>query len=388
MKQLNSVKIGDVCKLINGRAFKPIEWKKNGLPIVRIQNLNNENSEFNYCDLDIDKRFHINNGELLFSWSGTPGTSFGAFFWNRGKALLNQHIFKVTIDDSKIDKNYFRYAMNSKLLQIIEQAHGGVGLKHITKKKLEAITLYLPDLNSQKDIAKILDTANELKQKDNALITKYNELLESLFLNMFGDPNINPKCWEIVQLSAICEKITDGTHITPKYVDHGVEFISAKNVKDYQINFGDVKYITAEEHFDLIKRCKVDIGDILITKSGSLGMAAMLEIEREFSIFESLALIKYSRSEIEGKFLLYLLNTPSTQHQHDRNKKGVGVKHLHLVDLRKLKIIRPPINLQKQFAKQIENIEKQKQQAQASLNKSEELFNCLLQKAFKGELVT
>src|SRR5690554_6101358 len=94
-------RLGDICKLRNGRAFKPEEWSDRGLPIIRIQNLNDLTKPFNYCNLDIDDKFVVNTDDLLFSWSGTPGTSFGAFIWNRGKGYLNQHIFRVDVDNGR-----------------------------------------------------------------------------------------------------------------------------------------------------------------------------------------------------------------------------------------------------------------------------------------------
>ncbi len=89
------VRLGDALQLVNGRAFKPDEWSENGVPIVRIQNLNNEAAPFNYCNTPVLEKFHIDSGDFLISWSGTPGTSFGAHIWSRGHAILNQHIFRV-----------------------------------------------------------------------------------------------------------------------------------------------------------------------------------------------------------------------------------------------------------------------------------------------------
>ncbi len=93
-----TIPIGDICNLINGRAFKPEDWKRfdsGGIPIVRIQNLNTPDSDFNYYTGEVSYRHLINRGELLFSWSGSRGTSFGAHIWKGGKAVLNQHIFKA-----------------------------------------------------------------------------------------------------------------------------------------------------------------------------------------------------------------------------------------------------------------------------------------------------
>jgi len=97
-------KIGEICNLVNGRAFKAEDWSSCGLPIIRIQNLNNHYAEFNYCSFDVEDKYYVDDGQLLFAWSGTPGTSFGAHIWNRGKGILNQHIFKVNINEKYLNK--------------------------------------------------------------------------------------------------------------------------------------------------------------------------------------------------------------------------------------------------------------------------------------------
>lgn len=149
--------IGVLCNLINGKAFKPTDWVNQGLPIVRIQNLNNPDARFNHFNSNVQEKFLIDKGQLLFAWSGTPGTSFGAHIWNGGKAVLNQHIFKVNIDESSIDKDFFKYAINQKLGELISKAHGGVGLRHVTKGKFEKTNIHFPPLNEQKRISEKLD---------------------------------------------------------------------------------------------------------------------------------------------------------------------------------------------------------------------------------------
>ncbi len=147
-----TTEIKELCSLINGRAFKPSDWKETGLPIVRIQNLNNPTRPFNYYDQEVPEKFYIENQELLFAWSGTPGTSFGAHIWQGERAVLNQHIFRVLISEQFIDKLFFRLALNEKLNSFIAQAHGGVGLRHITKGKFEKTKVFLPPFNEQKRI--------------------------------------------------------------------------------------------------------------------------------------------------------------------------------------------------------------------------------------------
>src|SRR5699024_10137552 len=97
-------KIGELCELINGRAFKSSEWSKEGLPIIRIQNLIIPDASFNHFSGELDDKHKINTGDLLFAWSATPGTSFGAHVWTGEAAALNQHIFKVSFNEKLTDK--------------------------------------------------------------------------------------------------------------------------------------------------------------------------------------------------------------------------------------------------------------------------------------------
>lgn len=383
---MKSVRFGDLCKLQNGRAFKPEEWSEEGTPIVRIQNLNDETKPFNYCNFDVEKRFWINSGDLLFSWSGTPGTSFGAFFWNRGKGFLNQHIFRVDVKEELVDKHYLRYSLNSLIVKIIDQAHGGVGLKHITKAKLEEVQIPLPSLAEQRRIASILDQADELRQKRQQAIEKLDQLLQATFIDMFGDPISNPKNWNKCLLEKVTHKITDGTHKTPTYMSSGIEFLSAKDIKKGRIVWNTNKYISEQEHSQLIKRCNPEIGDVVLAKSGSLGSVAIIDRSHQFSLFESLCLIKHDRQQIDAIFLTSMLRSPSMLSHLLGKNKGIAIKHLHLVDIRELEILLPPIELQLEFSSKIRSIDKLIGIHLSSLEYIESLFKSLQNQAFSGTL--
>ncbi len=155
-------------------------------------------------------------------------------------------------------------------------------------------------------------------------------------------------------LGQLCTRITDGTHQTPLYQDEGVVFISAKNVKDGQLDFADRKYISRQEHDFLTKSSKPVAGDLLLTKSGSLGDAVVIpELDFEFSIFESLALLKPRKDLVDSHYLHQYIRSPEAAGYFHSITTGLAVKHLHLGDLRKLRVFLPPLPKQQEIAKRL-----------------------------------
>ena len=107
-----------------------------------------------------------------------------------------------------------------------------------------------------------------------------------------------PQGWVWTNVETIATKITDGTHKTPRYTNKGIKFVSAKNLYSGKLSFNECKYISLEEHLQLYKRCNPEYNDILISKSGSIGTVTLNTVKFEFSLFESLALIKYNKDYI------------------------------------------------------------------------------------------
>lgn len=181
--------IKEVCVLVNGRAFKPDEWAKSGFPIIRIQNLNDETAPFNYCDFDIEEKYYISKGDLLFAWSGTPGTSFGAHIWGGSKAALNQHIFKILIDEGNINKKFFMYLLNKNVGQYIQKAHGTAGLAHITKGKFESSEVRIPSIEIQNTVVQDIESKFSVIDKTGGSISialaKAEKLRKSILKSAF-----------------------------------------------------------------------------------------------------------------------------------------------------------------------------------------------------------
>lgn len=182
-------RVADICGLINGRAFKPKEWASEGIPIIRIQNLNNRESEFNYCNFEVNNRFYVDTGQLLFAWSGTPGTSFGAHIWKGGKAVLNQHIFKVEINESCLNKVFLMHLLNKNVDGYIQKAHGTAGLAHITKKKFEESVLSIPPFEEQNKIVEEIESRfsviEKLEETVDGALKKSEMLRKSILKNAF-----------------------------------------------------------------------------------------------------------------------------------------------------------------------------------------------------------
>ncbi|MBN3470612.1 restriction endonuclease subunit S [Pseudomonas savastanoi pv. phaseolicola] len=178
--------IGDMFHLINGYAFKPEDWESNGTPIIRIQNLNDPSAEFNYSQSPVPERNRIEPGDLLFAWSGTLGVSFGARIWNGPPGVLNQHIFKVLMDEQQITLPFALLIFLRVEEDIAKQAHGfKASFVHVRKSDIIKIKLLLPSLPEQQRIASCLSSLDELvgaqKQKIDTLKTHKRGLMQQLF---------------------------------------------------------------------------------------------------------------------------------------------------------------------------------------------------------------
>jgi type I restriction enzyme S subunit len=363
-------KLGEVATFINGYPFKPSDWKDSGRKIIRIQNLNNPDAAFNHYDGSIDTKYIVSKGDVLISWSG----SLGVFEWKEGEAILNQHIFKVVFNKGKIDKRFFEYVVDSRINEMKSKVHG-ITMQHITKKDFDKIPIPIPPVAEQERIVDELDLLSGIIEKKKEQLKAYDQLAQSIFYTMFGD--ISDTAFPIKCLNDVCEFIKDGTHQTPTYTDdkeNGVKFLSAKDVVGGTINWANIKYIPIDLHKELHKRIAPQRNDILLCKNGTTGICAIVETDEIFDIYVSLALLR-PRKPYCPKYLLYAINNPLTKEQFDRSLKGVGVPNLHLGEIKKARIIYPPLALQQEFAAKIEAIEQQKALIQQSIAEVQTLFD-------------
>ena len=241
-KEWEVVRLKDVADYINGYPFSPKDWKDKGLPIIRIQNLNDPNAEFNYFEGDIEDKYIVENGDLLFSWSA----SIGAYIWNRGKAVLNQHIFKVVPNDN-IDKLYLFYALFLAIEQLKQKVHGST-MKHFKKTELQT-KIPLPPLPEQKEIAKVLGVVDSVIAKTGEVIAKTERLkkglMQTLLTRGIGHKEYKqtpigtiPKEWEVVKVKDVANLQSGGTpsRDKPEYWENGtIPWIKSGELNDAEI---------------------------------------------------------------------------------------------------------------------------------------------------------
>ncbi len=271
----------------------------------------------------------------------------------------------------------------------------GVGgsLLRASPSRVANIKIPLPPLAEQQKIAAILDAADSLRQKDQQLIEHYTALSQSLFLEMFGDPVSNPMGFMKSSVGEQClvkggKRVPKGEKLVKE--NTGYPYIKAGNIKKGKVTTKNLEYLTPEIR-EKLKRYIVHAGDVCITVVGvNIGDIGIVPKELHLAYLTENAnklLIKDHKS-LSNFYLCFSLQLDSIQKQIKKKTMAVGVPKLALFRIQQLELLLPPLELQNQFAERMLAIEAQKQQAQASLEKSETLFNSLLQRAFKGELTT
>jgi type I restriction enzyme S subunit len=402
-----SAPIGNLCTLENGRAFKPTEWTTQGLPIVRIQNLNNPKALFNFYDGEFDNRYLLKGGELVFAWSGTPGTSFGAHVWKGGKAVLNQHIFRVDFDDSSLDKRFFRYAINQKLDELINIAHGGVGLRHVTKGKFENTEVFIPPLTEQKRIADKLD---QLLARVDACRERLDRI--PVFLKRFRQAVLSAATsgqltedwielhnhavtdWQETTLDKVCipgRVITYGVIKLGSEISDGVPCLRTSNVRWLKIEIDGVKKILPSLSAEY-SRTVLQGAEVLVNVRGTLGGVAVVTQEMAgWNVSREIAVVPVDTTKVSSQFLAYMIGSLEVQHWLSGVEKGVAYVGINIEDLRNLPIKIPSLPEQAEIIRRVEKLfayadrlEARYRQARAEVDR---LAPALLAKAFRGELV-
>ena len=204
-----------------------------------------------------------------------------------------------------------------------------------------------------------------------------------------------PSGWKWCRFSSIYWQLTDGTHSTPKYTQSGIPFLSVKDMSTGNLSFSNTKFISEKEHKLLSQRCHPCKGDLLLSKVGTTGIPLIIDDDREFSIFVSLALIKFFPKFIDSSFLITLLNSPLVQMQVKENTRGVGNKNWVLTAISNTLLVIPPLHEQQRIVEKIGFLNPyivryaRSESKLSHLNKEigSNLKNSILQEAIQGKLI-
>jgi type I restriction enzyme S subunit len=394
-------KLGDICDLLNGYAFKSKDYidKSNTLS-CRMSNIRpngNFDIDYNARYLPNDfaeeyKQFLLKDDDVVIAMTdladspkilGVPTV----IETNGRNILLNQRVGKLAIRDSnKVYFPYLQFALNSPSVRSVYKRFAGGGLQiNLGKADLLSVEIPLPPLAEQQKIAEILDAADSLRKKDQQLIDHYASLSQSLFLEMFGDPVTNPMGWGFTPLNDLVTKLGDGLHGTPVYSDEGeYYFVNGNNLQDGELVVSSTTKKVTQSEFEKHKK-ELGGSTILVSINGSIGKVAFYRGEN-IVLGKSACYFNVQEKLINKNYLFHVIQAPYFLRYALGKATGSTIKNVSLKTMREFPIPLPPMTIQNEFIERIQAIEAQKQQAQASLGKSNDLFNSLLQRAFSGEL--
>ena len=340
-------KLGDVASYVNGYAFKPEQRGKNGLQIIRIQDLTGNTYDSGFYQGEYPKQIEINTGDVLISWSG----SLGIYTWQNGKALLNQHIFKVVFDKQDIEKDYFCLAVKKCLKSMSLKSHGAT-MKHITKKDFDNIVIPYPSKEEQKKIAKILTTIEELIELYKKQLNVLDNLVKARFVEMFGTPYGNEKEFPMMTVDDVIE-FTGGAQPDKKYFEYEA---TADNIRLIQIrDYKTDSYVTYIPRSMAKRFCNAD--DIMIGRYGPPIFQILKGIEGAYNV----ALMKATPKRGNKEFIRYFLKQDCLFTYLDKlSQRTAGQSGIEMPALKAYPFPYPPVELQEQFAAFVEQTDKSK----------------------------
>lgn len=357
-------KLGDIATYINGYAFKPQDRGEKGLPIIRIQDLTGNAYDVGFYDGDYPERIEINDGDILISWSA----SLGVYIWDKGKALLNQHIFKVVFDKIKVDKRYFVFAVQYKLKEMELKTHGAT-MKHIVKKDFDNTLIPFPSIKDQIEIANIISKTSEIISLRQEQLEKLEELIRARFVEMFGSIHKSTE-YPYFAVRELTDVISGGTPSREKneYWDKGtIPWIKTTELQNNVITVAD-EYITKEGLANSSAKL-VPPGTVLVAMYGqgkTRGMTAYLDIEACTN--QACACILPS-DRIDSMFMWKYFEL---SYDKLRNlAQGAGQPNLNGNMIKNFQVLVPPEMMQKEYVDFVRQVDKSKDSVQKALDEAQ-----------------
>lgn len=373
-------KLGEICKLNMGQSPDSSSYNDTGDGVPFFQG----NADFGEVHPNIrvwcnapTKIAHP--GEILIS----VRAPIGAMNIADCECCIGRGLASISADEAVCTTKYLWYGISSKIEELNAKGTGST-FKAVNKKTLEETEIPIRDLMEQERIAAKLDSVTALITLRKRQVKKLDELVKARFVEMFGEPSSNPMGWLQTTVGAECYYIKDGPHksLTDVGMENGYPFISVRNIVNGYIDFSTAKYISEADYKDAIKKCCPEKGDILYSKGGTTGIAKLVDIDIKFANWVHLAVLKFNHNEFNGSFFEKMLNCDYCYKQSQMLTKGIANRDLVLSAMAQIKIYKPPILLQNQFANFVERVDQQKQTVQQSLEKLELMKKALMQEYF------
>jgi len=302
-----------------------------------------------------------------------------------GSPICTNQGFKSIICNNKLIYNEYLYHYLVTQYEQLNYLGRGATFKEISKKIIQNIKIPLPPLEIQEKIVSALDKAQELITLRKEQIKLLDDLIQSIFYDMFGDPVTNPMGWDLHEFSYGTKNIKYGISTPPQFCNNGIPFIRATNIKYGRITINSMKYISKEES-QKIEKCKLDYGDIIIVRSG-VNTGDTTYITKDYAgAYGGYDLIVKLNDLLNPVYINSLFASVYRERVITQLTRRAAQQHLNSKQVSGLNICFPPIKLQNQFAERVEKIESQKALMEQSLKEMENNFNSTMQRAFKGEL--
>lgn len=364
-------KVKYLASYLNGYAFKPEHWAEFGVPIIRIQNLSNQNAEINRTEFCPLERYRVKAGDILISWSAT----LDVYIWNKEDAWLNQHIFKVSINKSFIDSQFFYWTAKWFMGELNESSHGST-MQHLTTDKFGSFNVPLPDIGEQKQIANFLD--HETAQID-TLIAKQEKLIELLKekrqavishavtkgLNSdvtMKDSGVEwlgqvPEHWAVAKLAyryeVLLGKMLDESKITGNYLG---KYLRNTDVQWGRINNENLPEMDFRPHET--ERYLVKQGDLLVCEGGEIGRCAIWETEEPCFYQKALHRLRAYSNQDSHKFMFYVLFDSVHRERFISGAGKATIAHLPAETFKQYRFAFPPKNEQDQITEYLDTMSK------------------------------
>jgi len=381
-----TVRLGEVAAFVSGYAFASERFGETGdLPLARIRDVDRGQSETYYAG-PFEEKFVIGNGDLLIAMDG----DFRVGYWRGGQALLNQRVCRAIPEESDLDLQYLGYALPREL-QRIQDRTSFVTVKHLSVKQLRALKIPLPPLPEQRRIAAILDKADAVRRKRQQTLDLADQFLRSAFLNLFGDPVINPKRWPAKKLEGFAD-VRSGVTKGRKLGDAetiSVPYMRVANVQDETLDLSDIKEI--EIRPDELEKFRLCEGDLLLTEGGDpdkLGRGSVWTGEIDPCVHQNhIFSVRIDRTVADPYYLSALIGSAYGKRHFLRiGKQTTGIATINKTQLRAFPALLPPIELQQRYATIVARYEGSFDRLTRILSTHERLFSSLSQRAFRGEL--